>query len=167
MKKIFIILILLTSLLSFSQKDSIKMRQIDLVAFKIDSLNLKATKKYNLKIDSVKINVSKYPNKIETKNLFINSNSKLSINYYFKEGNLILVRVKEQSPTMDDLFNYTVYYYENGKVFTKDFYHSVRICLPISLDENIYELYGYNKELNADFLSKYIEKLYSKIKNHR
>lgn len=164
MKKILIIILLSTSLLSFSQNDSIKKRVINLIAHKIDSLPLKSVDNFDLKIDSINVNIKRYSNKIETENLFLNSKSKLFISYYFNENKLVMVRAKEQSPIMDKLFNYTVFYYENEKVFAKRYYHNIKICELIPKKTSIYELYGYNKELNEVFLSSYFDILYNKIK---
>lgn len=164
MKKIQLIILLSISLLSFGQNDSIKKRGINLMVHKIDSLSTKSVDNFDLKIDSINVNIKRYSNKIETENLFLNSNSKLFISYYFNDSKLIMVRAKEQSPIMDDLFNYTVFYYENEKVFAKRYYQNIRICELIPKKTSIYELYGYNKELNEVFLRSYFDKLYNIIK---
>jgi hypothetical protein len=166
MKKLYIILVFI-SLNIYGQTDSIRIPKFYEIAFRIDSVKGKS-RKFKMKMDSIEIKGQRYAKKIETINHFQKSKSNLEIDYYFEENNLILVMVKEPAPNgMKELYLHSIFYIENDKITSEEQRNTVLPCMAIPLDKNIYELYGYNKSINGEFLRKYIFDLVKKITNHR
>ena len=159
---IFLILLILSTNL-FGQDRLSKTDRIGLYAYKIDTAQTKIDS-FSLSFDSIGVSVKTKTNKIATINLFERSKSLLIIEYYFKDKRLLLVNVSEQSPKFDDLHSYSIFYYDNGKIFDEKYRHTIRSCLAIPMDKSIYDLYGYNPDLNSKFLKKYIVELLDKIK---
>ena len=65
---------------------------------------------------------------------------------------------------MDDMYANSFFCYDKGKLFNENHRWTVRPCMAIPMDKGVYELYGYNPNLNADFLKKFVLLLYDKIK---
>ena len=166
MKHFLVIIFLTISANLFAQNDSIKIRNIYLNAYKIDSLNKKAAKISTIKFDSINVKIKYFNDKVETENFFINSNTTLSIIFYSENSKLSFARIIEKCKTMGDLANTSEYYFEHNKIFSERYYHGVRGCMAIPFGKSIYELYGYNKYLNDEFLKSYVIKLYDKIKKN-
>ncbi|GEM_PF-1094634 len=159
----YIILTLLVSTRLFGQDKISKTDSISLYAYRIDTTKTK-TDSFKLSLDSIQVDVKTKTNKIATTNFFEKSKSHLTIDYYFKDKDLVLVNIVEQSPKLDDLHSYSVFYYDNGRLFDEKYRHTIRPCLAIPMDKTIYELYGYNPTLNTEFLKKYLVELLDKIK---
>lgn len=168
MIKFIIFLLIFNSNFSFGQNDSIKAREIYNDSFKIQKG--KFIKSAKISFDSVSVKVSQYENIIETENYFEKSKTKLNIQYFIKNKTLNLVRVREDSESPNDFWLIRQFYFENIKIFYEEerAYISGRMHgIGIPRDKTIYEIYGYNKNLNSDFLKVYILQLFSKIKNYR
>ncbi|MCO6164115.1 hypothetical protein [Flavobacterium sp. NRK F7] len=163
MNKLLLFILVFFSAFVLGQNESVLKNKIDSIAYNADKSNLKVIKELTLKMDSIQVKVKRFKNKIETENTFLKSKSFVTINFYFKDEKLILVRAEEKSPLVEDLSNFTAFYYDEKDVFYKNYYQKVRICLPIDFDKSIYEVYGYNKNLNESFFTLYFEALYTKI----
>ena len=159
----YIILTLFVSVKLLGQDKLSKADSLSLYAYQIDTAKTK-TDSFNLSLDSIQVGVKTKTNKIATTNFFEKSKTHLTIDYYFKDNDLVLVNIAEQSPKFDDLHSYSVFYYDKGKLFDEKYRHTIRPCLAIPMDKTIYELYGYNPTLNSDFLKAYVVKLLDKIK---
>jgi len=166
MKNLIVIISLVVFVQSYAQNDSIEMRKIDSLSYRIASESSRINSQSNIKLDSVKVSVKKFDNKIETENQFP-SGSNLSIIYYLNKSELILVKVTERCPTNKEYSNYTDFYFKHGKIKKIRNYHNVSMCIAIPLNESFYDTYGYNENLNNDFLKPYIKKLHDYMTNHR
>ena len=158
-----IILTLLISAKLFGQDKLSKTDSISLYAYQIDTAKTK-TDSFKLLLDSIQVEVKTKTNKISTTNFFDKSKSHLTVDYYFKDDNLVLINIAEQSPKLDDLHSYSIFYYDKGKLVDEKYRHTIRPCLAIPIDKTVYELYGYNPTLNSDFLKFYVIELLDKIK---
>jgi len=147
----------------FAQTSDRHLRKIDMYAYKIDSSHLHFDS-LKFTFDSITVKIKIYNDKLFSISHFANSNTDLTISYYLKDKKLILVRVSEQSPVFDDLYNYSYFYISNNKIISEKCRLNLRPCMAIPLDKDIYELFGYNKTFNRDFLKQYIFNLHDKIK---
>jgi len=148
----------------FAQPAESDLRKIDIYAYNLENSNLQLDS-LSVIFDSISVKTNIYEQKLLTVSHFTNSNTDLTINYYFEDKKLILVRVNEQSPKSKDLYNYSSFYISDNKIISKKYYHNINTGMLIpSDDKEFYELYGYNKTFNSDFLEKYIFDLLDKIK---
>jgi hypothetical protein len=159
---IFIILLIISANL-FGQNKFTKTVSVGLYAYQIDTAQAMMDS-FRFSLDSIQVSVKIKTNKIATTNYFERSKSLLTIDYYFRDKKLLLVNIAEQSPKLDDLHSYSVFYYDKGKIFEEEYRHTIRPCLAIPMDKSIFDLYGYNPNLNTEFLKKYIVMLLDKIK---
>lgn len=159
----YIVLTFFVSVKLFGQDKLSKADSISLYAYQIDTANTKIDS-FKFLLDSIQVDVKTKDNKIATTNLFEKSKSRLTVDYYFKDNDLVLINISEQSPKFDDLHSYSVFYYDKVKLFDEKYRHTIRPCLAIPLDKTIYQLYGYNPTLNSEFLKVFIVELLDKIK---
>ncbi|PZP39760.1 MAG: hypothetical protein DI598_19755 [Pseudopedobacter saltans] len=159
----YIIFILLVSAKLFGQDKLSKADRINLYAYQIDTVKTKIDS-FKFSFDSIQVDVKTRNNKIATTNFFEKSKSRLTVDYYFKDNELVLINVVEQCPQFDDLHSYSVFYYDKEKLIAEKYRHTIRPCLAIPMDKNIYELYGYNPALNSEFLKVFVVRLLKKIK---
>ncbi|HRX93419.1 MAG TPA: hypothetical protein P5158_04850 [Chitinophagaceae bacterium] len=154
---------LLSQTTLFGQKNKHKTNKIDMYAYQLDTT--KATSDtISFLFDSIQVIAQVQKNRLVTTCLFLNSKSVLTIRFYSKDKELISVKIREQSPIMSDMYSNTFLYYDKGKLFHEYYRHTVRPCMGFSKDQSLYEMYGYNPSLNADFLKKFVTLLYEKIK---
>jgi hypothetical protein len=147
----------------FAQTSERHLRKVDMYSYKVDSCHTQLdTLKFTF--DSIKVTTNIYKEKYFTVSHFENSNTNLTIVYYFKAKELILVRVSERSPKFNDLYHYYSFYISDNKIVSKKNRFSLRQYMAVALDNDIYEVYGYNKTFNNDFLKQYIFTLRDKIK---
>ena len=146
----------------FSQISQRKLINIDKYAYKIETSP--RLDSFELKFDSIKVSVFISENKFSTVNKFINSNSTLSVDYYFKKSKLILVRVDEKSPKFIDQYNYSSFYFSNDSIVSEKSRWTIPHGLTYPKEFDIYELFGYNRTFSNNFLKEYIVTLYEKIK---
>ena len=146
----------------YAQNSEKHLRKIDRYADRIDNSQLQLDS-INSIFDSITVKTSIYKDKLFSISHFENSNTDLAIIYYFKDKNLILVKVVEQSPGFKDLNKYSSFYISDDKIISEKYCHNIRTGI-IPFDRDIYELYGYNKAFNRDFLELYIFNLLDKIK---
>jgi hypothetical protein len=113
--------------------------------------------------DSISVNAKVYSDKIITTNHFEKSKSELKIEFFLKDNAVAFVRVIEKSPLFNDLSRFSEFYFGNCQLFYESYYRSIRVCMPIYLDQNMDDLYGYNKALVGDFLKRYVTELFFRI----
>ena len=147
----------------FGQKTNAKKNSIDMYAYQLDTTE-RSTVTITFLFDTIQVTAQVQNNKVSATCFFKQSKSLLTINFYSRCNNLVSVKAKEQSPTMSDMYAYSAFYYDNGKLFDEDYFWTVRPCMAIPMDKSVYELYDYNPNLNADFLKKFVLQLYDKIK---
>ncbi len=132
-------------------------------AYEIDSANIKFDS-FKLSIDSIEINAKAYQDKIVTTNFFENSKSVLTISFYFKENKLVEAKIDEQSPRYNDMHRYSLFYFENNRMFYANYYRDVQLGIQFDWNKDGSSVFGYNRNLDDDFLKKYIIILYNRIK---
>jgi hypothetical protein len=115
-------------------------------------------------MDSIEVSAQIQKNRIVATCLFRQSKSKLVVSLYLKKKALVFVKIQEESPKMNDLSMNTLFYYKKAKLFHADYNHTVRPCMLISWNQSVYETYGYNPSLNADFLKVFVLLLYNELK---
>lgn len=173
MKNTLILFFITFNLQIFAQNDSIRILQLNELSYKIDKNEFSKFKKINYELDTISISITKFENKIETENFFKKSGTKLLINYYYQASKLVLVSVKEYSPKSPKLFLTHKYYYENEKLLKakkliwEERYNTDSEGGHYQRGLDIYQVYGYNKYLNDEFIKVYIDELNLKIKNIR
>lgn len=113
------------------------------------------------RMDSILVNVKRTKNKLTTTSHFINSNTDLMMNFFFKGDSLILVNVKEQSKNFNELSRFSNYYISNNKINSK--HHSGTVKSG-SQNFNSSESYGYNKTFSSAFLEQYMAELLTDIR---
>jgi len=114
---------------------------------------------FTILLDSIESKVKLSENKIFTLNYFNKSKARFVVEYYFKNRELILVRIKEQSSKFDELYQFSDFYISNNKVVDENYGHTVNPCF---IGQNI-EDYGY-QNFSANFLKYYFPELLAKIK---
>ena len=165
-----LLLILLVVLISFNVKGqpiplnpyAKKVRhQINHIDKYLDSNYVKQL----FEIDSISINGKLWKNKIETENFFIKSGTSLKIEYYLNKDKLIFIKVTETSRTLGGLASSICeFYYKNEKQVYKWTYYKRPTGIAMKPDDDIKEIYGYNKCLTEEFLNAYLEILFRKLK---
>ena len=160
---IILALLLFSQTYLFAQKTNARRKSIDIYAYQLDTIK-NNTVTITFLFDTTQVTAQVQNNKVSVTCFFKHSKSLLTINFYSRDNNLVSVKVKEQSPKMSDLYAYSAFYYDNGKLFDEDYFWTVRPCMAIPMDKSVYDLYGYNPNLNADFLKKFVLQLYDKIK---
>ena len=166
MKKLFIISFLFISCLLNAQNTFKELKEVSKKIHKIDSIKTPLIKTFDIKFDSISMEVKRYENIIEAEGYIGKSKNLLKITYYLKLNELQAIDSKEISPIMDDLFMQWIFNVEKNKIVNEFPSHTVRTCLSISPNENFYEVYGYNEKWNAEFLKNQLMKLYINIKNY-
>jgi len=154
MKNIIFNILFLVSLSSFGQNTSDKSKLL---------------KSENFQIDSIKVKVSIYENRIETENYFEKSKTKLSVIYFRKAENFNEIVTRENCPSMpEDFWRTYLFSFENEKVVNEEerYYSSSKMHgIAGHIDKEVRE--SYNKTLNSEFLKKFVVELFEKIKNYR
>jgi hypothetical protein len=158
-KYLLIIILILISAYSIGQLNDPAMRKITQYAHSVDSSTIKLDS-INFQWDTVNVIAIELKNKISTTNFFTNSKSTLNIDFYYKNGKLIFVKVTEPSPRFDDVSNFTEFCYsDDNKIFKERRYCSVRSEMLEPKNKSIYDLYGYNINFNVKFLQIYSSNL--------
>ena len=131
------------------------------------SINSKVLKSGSIKIDSIEVTISVYRDKIETESFFQKGKFKLNVVYSKIGESYNEIRTSENNLKFKYCYRINVFEFENGKVVNgeENYY----------LDQSRYEIDGrfeevkksYNKNLNSEFLKKYVVELYQKIINYR
>jgi hypothetical protein len=165
MRKYFLVInLILISAHSIGQLNDPTMQKITLYAYSIDSSTLRLDS-IKFQWDTIGVTAITSVNKISTTNFFIKSKSILKIDYYYKNGKLIFIKITEPCPEFDDLSKYTeFYYFEDNRIFKERQYCSVRFEMLEPKNKSIYELYGYNKNFSEKFLQVYSVNLLAILK---
>jgi hypothetical protein len=154
MKNIIFNILFLVSLSSFGQNTSDKSKLL---------------KSENFQIDSFKVKVTIYENRIETENYFEKSKTKLSVIYFRKAEKFNEIVTRENCPSMpEDFWRTYLFSFENEKVVNEEerYYSSSKMHgIAGHIDKEVRE--SYNKTLNSEFLKKFVVELFEKIKNYR
>jgi len=116
--------------------------------------------------DSMEVQIicKMFGEKIETINWFKNSRSFLKIAFYLKDGDLVFVSVREQSPLYNELYRFAGFYLENDTIFYSDYYSTRRSCMAIPFSNPVSEIYGYNPDFTGESLITYVKQLFYRIK---
>ncbi len=164
MKNLIYITLVLSSFCSFGQNDSIEKR-----IFNLGKVKTKLIKSDDIKIDSIKVKVSIYEDRIETESLFEKSKRNLTTTYLLVENSFTKIVTRENCPFRpEDFWRTYIYEFENGKIVEEEerYYSSARVeGIAGHIDKEVKE--SYNKSLNSEFLKKYVVILFEKIKNYR
>ncbi len=164
--RMFSLILFLYSFICFSQiKVDNSQQKIKRKVYKIDSLNNSIIDSTSIiMLDSINVKVFKFDNKIVTQNYILgNRSTNFEIKYYFKNDDLFFVKIEEQHPHLSDLKRHSEYYISDDKIYSKNYFQNMRICLPISVEDMMNGI-GYNNQLTEKFVQKYVFKLYKKIK---
>jgi hypothetical protein len=113
-----------------------------------------------LTFDSIRVDVKIFSDKIVTINYFNKSGSEMRIEFFFRYNKLTLIRTSEKSQVFTDLSRFTEFFFENCQLFHELYYKTIRPCMAIDLSLDMEKLYGYNKNINADFLKTYTIELF-------
>jgi phage terminase large subunit-like protein len=163
-----LLLVIITSVFCnanlFTQYNNKEALLIDRYSFELDSAKT-LIDSFKLSTDSILAEVKNYGKVISVKIFLKDSGSILFVNYFLKNSELILVKVKEQSPKFYDLFRYTDFYFEKNKIFYEDYSWGVRACMIEPKNADPFKLYSYNKNLHRDFLRGFIFQLFDSIKS--
>lgn len=166
--KIYLLSILLfTSYLINAQNTFEKLNEVSKKMFKIDSVKNKLIDTFHIKFDNASMKVKRYENIIETEGYVGESKNLLKVTYYLKLNELQVIQSKEVSPILSDLYMQWIFNVEKNQIVNEFPSHTVRSCISMPRNENLYETYGYNEKWNAKFLKKILMKLYTNIKNYR
>jgi hypothetical protein len=164
MKNIIFITLLLSSFCLFGQNDSIEKR-----IFNLGKEKTKLLKVENIKIDSIKVKVSVYEDRIETESYFEKSKSNLITTYLLVKNSFSKIVTRENCAFRPkDFWRIYVYEFENGKIVDEEerYYSSAQVeGIAGHIEKEVKE--SYNKTLNSEFLKKYVVILFEKIKNYR
>ncbi|MBO9204330.1 MULTISPECIES: hypothetical protein [Niastella] len=161
--------IIILSLLFFSQTDlfgqqtNARTNAINIYTYQLDTTK-SDTNTITFQFDTIQVTAQVQKNRISATCFFKQSKSLLTINFYSRDNKLVSVKAREQSPIMNDMFSMSIFYYDNGKLFDENYFSTIRPCMAIPVGISVYELYGYNPNLNAGFLKKFVLQLYDKIK---
>ena len=147
-------LILINSMLLFAQPNKEKVLAVRNYTYTVDTSKT-ILGSLQLTFDSIRVDVTVYPDKIVTNNYFERGGSELKIEFFYKYNTLALIIIREKSPVFSDLSRFTEFYFENCQLFDEWYYRSVRSCMAIDLSWDMDKLYGYNKNISADFLKTY------------
>ena len=132
---------------------------------KIDSLLDDNYQTEQFEIDSIKISEKFWEYKIKTSNYFQKSDTKLEIDFYLQQKELIFIRIIEDSKKYGVLASsITDFYYLKGKPSLIWNYFKRPTGLTMRPDEDINSFYGYNRYFDEEFLKKYANELYNEIK---
>jgi hypothetical protein len=129
MKKYFLLVTLIFVVArSIGQLNDPAMLKITMYAYGVDSSTIKLDS-IDFQWDTVNVTAIKSKNKISTTNFFTSSKSTLKIDYYYKDGKLIFIKISEPSPEFNDLSRYTEFYYtDDNRMFKENYYSSVSLC---------------------------------------
>ncbi|NHM07511.1 hypothetical protein G4D82_09790 [Flavobacterium sp. CYK-4] len=165
MKNLVVILLFL-NLNAFAQNDFDKAKLIDQTIYKYSSKTNNRIKLPKIEFDSIKVNAFRRRNYIQANNFFKKSATQITIMYYFDNDSLRLIKVTEPSPSSKECYFIHSFYIENKKIFFEREGSQVSaIYAEIGLPNNksVYEIFGYNRFLNIEFLKKYVFELYHKL----
>ena len=145
------------------------MQEIDIKTFQIDNEPIRKITKKNFRKDTITVKSKRFGNKVEVITKFDNSDSNLLTELYYNNKSLILVRFIENSEDTignERLAKINEYYYENKLIFNH--HYSIRLtshamCMGIPNEAEWYEDYGFNENLDDDFLEKYADFLVSEL----
>jgi len=162
MKKTIFFILFLSYFCSFGQNDSIEKR-----IYNLGKEKTKLLKSENIKIDSIKVTINVYGDRIETESYF--GKSKLNTTYLLIGKSFDKIVTRENCPfEPEDFWRSYVYEFKNGKVVNEEerYYSSAKMHgIAGHMDKEVRE--SYNKTLNSEFLKKIVVELFEKIKNYR
>ena len=165
MRQIFILTISLFAFqFVFAQKSSRKLNRIVKEVSRIEKSLEEYDSVYSKMIDSIKIDIKCWDNKIQTTNHFLKSNSKLEIYFYSIDNKLILIRTVEKSPISDNMFSFSAFYIKDNVVISESHRFTLMSGISYRMGIDMYELFGYNKSFTDKFLRQYFMRLYKEIK---
>ncbi len=172
MKNFFIIFFAIVNCHAFAQNDVEKANKIDKEISKIKNIGKRIVRPYKIKLDSVSIKIKKYKSIVNADSYFEKSKSKLNLIYYLANDSLKKVVITENSPSNKECYYIRHFYYENGNVFYKNEGSSFPFTYAesggdIPKGEKLHEILGYNKFLSKEFLEKFVDEIYARIKNNR
>ena len=160
--KIIFILLLLNSVLGFSQADSLTLRNIEIKSYYTDADLGKKISKNKFELDSIFVKTKRYENKIQAQSKFPSSKLKLQMEYYFEKGVLQLIRITEISEGFKkyDAKKVTEFYYVDGiKVEEKVMSFIPGILAELGVPKDTDKAFGYNKNWTTEFLLKLAEQI--------
>ena len=152
MKKILLFIFIINSCYSFGQDYT---------------MNSKFIKSGAIKIDTINVQISVYEDKVVTESFFENSKSKLSIEFSKNEKSYNEIITRENNSKYNYCYRINTLELVNGKVVSSDerYYLDQSMTGIEGKFEEVKE--SYNKNLNSEFLKKYVVELYEKIINYR
>ena len=164
MRLAFTIVFLLISLSSFAQNIKRQTTRIDKKIKKIEKELIDVDSVFFIVIDTIKIDIKIWDNKIFTSNHFLRSNSFLEVYYYLWDNELIYIYTVEESPLAENMGTFSFFYVFGGDVIYEN--HGFSLMSGISHPEKIdkYVCFGYNETFTEKFLREYSMVLYDIIK---
>ncbi|POS00628.1 hypothetical protein Q361_1391 [Flavobacterium croceum DSM 17960] len=164
MKNVIFIILILSNFCSFGQNDSLEKRIINL-----GKDNTKLIKSENINLDSIKVKVFVYEDRIETESYFEKSESKLNVTYLLIGNSYEKIVTRENYSSLpEDFWRTYIYKFRNGNIVDEEerLYSSSKMHgIAGHIADEVNE--SYSKTLNSEFLKKYVVELFTKIKNNR
>lgn len=164
MKKILIIIFILSVLKNYGQQDSLRASIISEKAFVIDQLNSKLLKTSSFTIDTITVKTKYFKNKVQTMNYFKKSKTSLNIFYYYEDKKIIMIRVEEPSKTVEELARTWEFFFKNDDLIYENKFYNILSGITLDPSQSFDNLPGYNQNIKADFLKSYIFELKTKFK---
>lgn len=132
---------------------------------KINSSKTSLIKTFEIEKDSIRLNVSDYTNVIEAEGYIGQSKNKFKVGFYSSSNKLEAIITKEISSS--DLYMQWIFNIKKDRIQNEFPSHTVSMCVPIPMNKDFYEIYGYNKSWNEKYLKKLVMKIFHEIKNYR
>jgi hypothetical protein len=168
MKKYLIFILLSIGIQLKAQLSTFDNPHVPIISGQVNSIDSLLDDNYleiYFELDSVEITGKIWGNKFETLNDFQNSGTKLKIDFYLQNDELLFIRVVEDSEKYTDLAaKNTDFYFHNRTLSLVWDYYKRPTGLAMRLEEDINSFYGYNKNLNEEFLKEYVYQLFKRIK---
>lgn len=121
---------------------------------------------FNLKLDSIYVNVKFNSSRIITNNFFKNTGRSISIEYFYINDSIRYIKTSEKNFSRPDLDYFSHYYLQNDTLLEDDHgsSRSVQLGMSYTLDE-LKKIHSFPNRIEYVFLNKYVFILLTKLKS--
>ncbi|MEJ7626791.1 MAG: hypothetical protein WKF35_08010 [Ferruginibacter sp.] len=157
--------VLFNSTNAFAQSDSMLVNEAWTLMHPQENSSI-GVDSFNLKLDSIYVNVKYNTTKIITNNFFKNSARSIIIEYYFKRDSIKYIQTSEKNFNRPNFDYFSHYYFQNDTLVKDDHGSSrsnVQLGVSYTLDE-ISKMHSYPNRIDYAFLNKYVFTLLAKLK---
>ncbi|WP_299109656.1 hypothetical protein [uncultured Winogradskyella sp.] len=154
MKTIFTLLLLINTVVSYSQMDSIAMKKLIDKSFVSDEDTNELNFINKFELDSSEVKIWKYKTRITSEVFLPKSGTELSITLYSDNDSIYLIRIIEKSSgknKMEEAFKETELFYNNDELIEESVVFGMPACL---WQDHINDFFEYNKNLTIEVLSQ-------------